>query len=152
MMVGCMPLASNRSAAPRRLPAITTTDVVPSPASTSCALLRSTSIFAAGCITLMLFNMVLPSFVIRFSPFPDCIILSIPRGPKDVLIASETARAAMMLADRTAIGFSLSWHGELADLWDFVFSQTNLECSIATGVTLYTESGGHVAYAFTVDE
>lgn len=35
MMVGCMPFCSIFSAAPRRLPARTTTDVVPSPASTS---------------------------------------------------------------------------------------------------------------------
>jgi hypothetical protein len=56
----------------------------------------------------MLFNIVLPSFVIKLSPLPDWIILSMPRGPSEVLIASETARAAMILADRTAIGFSLS--------------------------------------------
>ena len=32
---GCMPLDSNRSAAPSRAPQMTTTEVVPSPASTS---------------------------------------------------------------------------------------------------------------------
>ena len=37
MTVGCMPFVKSFSAAPRRLPAMTTTDVVPSPASTSCA-------------------------------------------------------------------------------------------------------------------
>lgn len=42
---------------------MTTTDVVPSPASTSCAALRSTNIFAAGCITAISFNIVFPSFV-----------------------------------------------------------------------------------------
>lgn len=58
-----LPLPSNFSAAPRRLPAITTTDVVPSPASISCALARSTNILAAGCITLMSLSMVFPSLV-----------------------------------------------------------------------------------------
>ncbi|KAG9796006.1 hypothetical protein KCU88_g341, partial [Aureobasidium melanogenum] len=70
--------------------------------------LRSTSIFAAGCMTLILFSIVLPSFVIRFSPLPVCIILSIPRGPSEVRMASATARAARILAVRTAMGFSLS--------------------------------------------
>jgi hypothetical protein len=42
------------------------------------------------------------------SPFPVCIILSIPLGPKDVRMESETALAAIMFAVRTAIGFSLS--------------------------------------------
>jgi len=63
MTVGCMPLPSNRSAAPRRLPAITTTDVVPSPASMSWACARSTSIFAEGCMTLIWFSIVAPSLV-----------------------------------------------------------------------------------------
>ena len=43
MIVGWIPFSSNFSAAPNRLPAITTTDVVPSPASMSCATDRSTS-------------------------------------------------------------------------------------------------------------
>lgn len=43
MMVGWMPLPSNFSAAPRKDPAKTTTEVVPSPASMSCAAERSTS-------------------------------------------------------------------------------------------------------------
>jgi hypothetical protein len=76
MTEGCMPFPSNLSAAPNKLPAITTTDVVPSPASTSWAAERSTSIFAEGCITAMLFNIVDPSFVIIVSPFDVCIILS----------------------------------------------------------------------------
>ena len=42
-MVGWIPLLSIFSAAPNRLPAKTTTEVVPSPASTSCAAERSTS-------------------------------------------------------------------------------------------------------------
>jgi hypothetical protein len=43
IIVGCIPFCSIFSAAPRRLPASTTTEVVPSPASTSCAAERSTS-------------------------------------------------------------------------------------------------------------
>ena len=43
MMVGCMPFCNIFSAAPRNAPARTTTEVVPSPASTSCAADRSTS-------------------------------------------------------------------------------------------------------------
>lgn len=43
IMVGWIPLLSIFSAAPNRLPANTTTEVVPSPASTSCAADRSTS-------------------------------------------------------------------------------------------------------------
>ena len=43
MIVGCIPFCSIFSAAPRKLPAKTTTDVVPSPASTSWAAERSTS-------------------------------------------------------------------------------------------------------------
>ena len=87
-----MPLASNRSAAPNKLPQITTTEVVPSPASTSWALDSWTNILAVGCMTDMLFNIVLPSFVIMVSPLPLRIILSIPRGPNDVLMASATAK------------------------------------------------------------
>ena len=41
--VGCIPLASNLDAASNKEPAITTTVVVPSPASISCALDNSTN-------------------------------------------------------------------------------------------------------------
>ena len=43
MMVGWIPFSSNFCAEESKLPAITTTDVVPSPASMSCALDNSTS-------------------------------------------------------------------------------------------------------------
>lgn len=43
MIVGCMPFWSIFSAAPSKAPARTTTEVVPSPASMSCAAERSTS-------------------------------------------------------------------------------------------------------------
>lgn len=129
---------SRRSAAPRRLPQITTTDVVPSPASTSWAPAKLTSIFAVGCITDMLLSMVCPSLVMIVSPFPLRIILSMPRGPREVRTASATANiqsqqarfnigskglaiivplAATMLDDRTAIGFSLSYKTLVGVIW-----------------------------------
>lgn len=91
MTEGWMPLDRSRSAAPSRLPHITTTDVVPSPASMSCAVDRLTNILAVGCKTDMLRSIVLPSFVIIVSPLPLRIILSIPRGPNEVRMASATA-------------------------------------------------------------
>ncbi|KAH3663770.1 hypothetical protein OGAPHI_005173 [Ogataea philodendri] len=107
MMVGWMPLLSSFSAAPSKAPVITTTDVVPSPASTSWAPERSTNILAAGCNTAMCFKIVCPSFEMITSPRPVLIILSIPFGPNDVRTASATARAARMFALRTSCGFSL---------------------------------------------
>ena len=91
MTEGWMPLPSSLSAAPSKLPQRTTTEVVPSPASTSWACDSWTSILAVGCMTDMLFNIVLPSLVMMVSPFPLLIILSIPRGPREVLTASATA-------------------------------------------------------------
>lgn len=91
MTEGWMPLPRSLSAAPSKLPQMTTTEVVPSPASMSWAVERLTSIFAVGCITDMLFSMVLPSFVIIVSPLPLWIILSMPLGPREVRMASATA-------------------------------------------------------------
>ncbi|KNC31232.1 hypothetical protein FF38_14338 [Lucilia cuprina] len=91
MAVGWMPLCKSFSQASNKAPAITTTEVVPSPASTSWARLSSTNILAAGCKTFICFKMVAPSLVMDTSPFPDWIILSMPRGPKLVRMASETA-------------------------------------------------------------
>uniref|UniRef100_A0A147BV85 Putative secreted protein n=1 Tax=Ixodes ricinus TaxID=34613 RepID=A0A147BV85_IXORI len=108
MIVGWMPLRSNLAAASSRLPQITTTEVVPSPASTSCALDSSTSILAAGCSTCICFRMVAPSLVMVTSPLAAWIILSIPRGPRLVRMASATALAAVMLLWRTWDGLSLS--------------------------------------------
>lgn len=65
---GWIPFPNSLSAAPNKLPQMTTTDVVPSPASTSCAAERSTNIFAEGCMTAILFSIVFPSFVIRVPP------------------------------------------------------------------------------------
>mmetsp|Transcript_41360 Transcript_41360/g.113800 ORF Transcript_41360/g.113800 Transcript_41360/m.113800 type:complete len:315 (+) Transcript_41360:1237-2181(+) len=101
MTVGWMPFLSRMSAAFSSAPAMTVTVVVPSPASMSCDLDRSTSILAVGCETSICFKMVAPSLVIITSPCPLWIILSMPRGPRLVRTASATARAAMMLLSRT---------------------------------------------------
>ncbi len=106
MMVGWMPLLSIFSAAPSRLPATTTTEVVPSPASTSCACESSTSMRAAGCMTAMCLRMVAPSLVMTTSPLDVWIILSIPLGPSEVRTASLTALAADRLDLRTSSGLS----------------------------------------------
>lgn len=94
--VGWIPLLSIFSAAPNRLPAKTTTEVVPSPASTSCAADRSTSyrkcapsatfdkismdfyrrtILAAGWSAWMLRRMVAPSLVTMTSPLEVWILM-----------------------------------------------------------------------------
>ncbi|KAH3658801.1 hypothetical protein OGATHE_006527 [Ogataea polymorpha] len=107
MIVGWIPLFRSFSAAPSKAPVITTTEVVPSPASTSCAPDKSTSILAAGCRTAICLRIVWPSLEMITSPRPVLIILSMPFGPKDVLMASATALAAKMFALRTSCGFSL---------------------------------------------
>mmetsp|Transcript_49812 Transcript_49812/g.97440 ORF Transcript_49812/g.97440 Transcript_49812/m.97440 type:complete len:205 (-) Transcript_49812:90-704(-) len=107
--VGCMPLLRRSPQASRRAPATTHTLVVPSPASTSWLLLISTSIFAAGWSTFILDRIVAPSLLMRTSPSPSCISLSMPRGPKEVRIAAATAFAATILDIRTSLPFCLSW-------------------------------------------
>lgn len=47
---------------------LTVTEVVPSPAAASCERASSTSILAAGCVTVILFRMVAPSLVMTTSP------------------------------------------------------------------------------------
>lgn len=49
------------------------------------------TILAVGWMTDIWLRMVAPSFVMVTSPFPDWIILSIPRGPREVRTASATA-------------------------------------------------------------
>mmetsp|Transcript_10928 Transcript_10928/g.32507 ORF Transcript_10928/g.32507 Transcript_10928/m.32507 type:complete len:276 (-) Transcript_10928:111-938(-) len=106
--VGWTPLSSNSCVFFSNAPQMTTTDVVPSPATTSCDLESSTSIFAAGCVTVMRCKMVAPSFVMMTLPSGEAIILSMPRGPRDVRTASATAFAASMLVVRTSFFFVLS--------------------------------------------
>mmetsp|Transcript_23691 Transcript_23691/g.27421 ORF Transcript_23691/g.27421 Transcript_23691/m.27421 type:complete len:203 (-) Transcript_23691:31-639(-) len=107
IIVGWMPFIRSSSTAFRRAPHKTTTDVVPSPASTSWALDSSTSILAHGCVTCNLLTIVAPSLEITTSPFGSMIILSIPRGPSDVRTQSATALAAEMLLRRVSMDFSL---------------------------------------------
>jgi|688.fasta_scaffold2589321_1 hypothetical protein len=70
---GWIPLFISSWAALSKAPAITTTDVVPSPASISYAFEISTSIFAIGWITSICFRIVAPSFVIKTLPFESAI-------------------------------------------------------------------------------
>lgn len=67
--VGWIPLSKRFYVASKRAPAMTTTLVVPSPASISCALLISTNILAVGWMSSICFIIVAPSLVIRTSPF-----------------------------------------------------------------------------------
>lgn len=68
MAAGWIPLLRSSWHALRSAPAMTTTDVVPSPASISYALEISTSILAVGWMTSSLLKIVAPSFVIRTLP------------------------------------------------------------------------------------
>mmetsp|Transcript_46781 Transcript_46781/g.106181 ORF Transcript_46781/g.106181 Transcript_46781/m.106181 type:complete len:261 (-) Transcript_46781:51-833(-) len=106
MVCGWMPFERRRSAACSSAPAMTTTEVVPSPASTSCAFESSTIIFAVGWVSFICCRMVAPSLEMRTSPLGSWIILSMPFGPKDVLTVSATALAARMFVMRTSMPFS----------------------------------------------
>jgi len=66
--LGWMPRERSWWHALRSEPAITTTLVVPSPASTSCDLDNSTIIFAVGCVTDICRRIVAPSLVMITSP------------------------------------------------------------------------------------
>mmetsp|Transcript_35888 Transcript_35888/g.89420 ORF Transcript_35888/g.89420 Transcript_35888/m.89420 type:complete len:233 (+) Transcript_35888:1248-1946(+) len=103
---GWSPLLRSISAAPSSAPAMTTTDVVPSPASTSCALDNSTNILAVGCCTAICLSMVAPSLVITTPSLASWIILSMPLGPRLVRMASATALAATMFCRLTSFVFS----------------------------------------------
>mmetsp|Transcript_94239 Transcript_94239/g.228829 ORF Transcript_94239/g.228829 Transcript_94239/m.228829 type:complete len:201 (-) Transcript_94239:101-703(-) len=109
MTVGCTPRVSSETHLLRSEPHSTVTDVVPSPATMSWDLDSSTSIFAVGWNTCMWLRIVAPSLVMITSPLSAWIILSMPRGPSDVRIASATDLAAMMLDMRTSRSFSRSW-------------------------------------------
>lgn len=103
--LGWIPFSNKVSAAFKRAPAKTTTEVVPSPASTSWAFEIYTSILAVGWTTSIFWRIVAPSLVIRVYPLPSLIILSIPLGPRLVLIQSATALAAWMFVERTSLDF-----------------------------------------------
>ena len=74
-----------------------TAEVVPSPTSLSVAFETSTSIFAAGCWTSISLSMVAPSLVMVTSPSESTSILSMPRGPTELLTISAISFAAWML-------------------------------------------------------
>ena len=106
MVVGCSPRSISRSAFSRNAPARMTTEVVPSPASTSWALDVWISRLAVGCITERFFRMVAPSFVMMTSPLAVSSSLSMPLGPRLVLMIMEMLLAALMLDIRTSSVFS----------------------------------------------
>ncbi len=91
MATGCTPLDNNVPQASSNAPAMTTTVVVPSPASMSWDWDSSTNILAAGWRTFILDKMVAPSLEMRTSPLESSMSLSIPRGPRDVRTALATA-------------------------------------------------------------
>jgi hypothetical protein len=66
---------------------------------------------------------VAPSFVIITSPFESFIILSIPRGPKDVRTVSATALAAAMFVTRMFLDFSFAtpFSGVAAFIYTMIF-------------------------------
>mmetsp|Transcript_21870 Transcript_21870/g.55480 ORF Transcript_21870/g.55480 Transcript_21870/m.55480 type:complete len:215 (-) Transcript_21870:12-656(-) len=97
MTVGWKSRMSSGSATCSISPAITITDVVPSPTSSSCARESSTIDFAPGCETSTSRRIALPSFVITIPPVGSSSILSIDLGPSVVRIMSATALPAVML-------------------------------------------------------
>ena len=96
-IVGCTSLSISSWAFSNNAPDNTTDVVVPSPTSLSVVFATSTIIFPAGCCISISFKIVAPSFVIVTSPKPSTSILSIPRGPNDVLTNCATSVAANML-------------------------------------------------------
>lgn len=72
--------------------------VVPSPTSSSCVLLNSIILFAAGCATSISLKIEFPSLVRTIPPIGSRIILSIAFGPRQVRMTSETVLEAWMLA------------------------------------------------------
>lgn len=68
--------------------------VVPSPTSSSCVLLNSIILFAAGCATSISLKIEFPSLVRTIPPIGSRIILSIAFGPRQVRMTSETVLEA----------------------------------------------------------
>mmetsp|Transcript_23360 Transcript_23360/g.79469 ORF Transcript_23360/g.79469 Transcript_23360/m.79469 type:complete len:292 (-) Transcript_23360:602-1477(-) len=97
MRMGWTPMSIIASASPSSAPASTTTPVVPSPTSSSWEMARETISAATSFWTSTRSRISRPSFVIVTSPPGDCIILSMPVGPREVERTRETARAAEML-------------------------------------------------------
>ena len=106
IIVGWIPFDNNSEHACNNAPAMTQIPVVPSPASISCDFDNCTNICAVGWNTCNCDKMVAPSLVINTSPSPFWIILSIPRGPRDVLTVSATALAAIIFDMRTSLSLA----------------------------------------------
>ena len=71
------------------------TVVVPSPTSSSCVLLSSIMLFAAGCATSISRKIAWPSFVRTIPPIGSSSILSMAFGPRHDLIISATLYATI---------------------------------------------------------
>mmetsp|Transcript_51907 Transcript_51907/g.135437 ORF Transcript_51907/g.135437 Transcript_51907/m.135437 type:complete len:142 (-) Transcript_51907:3497-3922(-) len=80
-----MPFSINFSACFNKLAVIIIIPVVPSPISSSCDLDKLTNIFSTEFFTSIDDNIVAPSFVMIIFPFFSFIILSIPKGPNELL-------------------------------------------------------------------
>ena len=102
MRLGWIFLFKSVSAASNKAPANITTDVVPSPASISYALDVYINNLALGCNTDKFFIIVAPSLVTITSPLEVSRSLSIPFGPREVLIISAIAFAANIFDYRTS--------------------------------------------------
>ena len=87
--------------------AIITTDVVPSPTSSSYNYDNFTIILADGCSTSIYLNIVAPSLVIVTSPISSTNILSNPYGPKDVFTIDANDYTAVILAYLTSFPYAL---------------------------------------------
>ena len=91
-----IPSSNNSSALLNNSPAMTTTEVVPSPTMSSCFFAVSTSILAAGWLISISLMIVAPSLVTVTSPNELTNILSIPLGPKVVLTIPDNTLAAVI--------------------------------------------------------
>ena len=78
-----------------RIPNIMTV-VVPSPTSSSCVLLNSIMLFAAGCATSISRKIAWPSLVSTMPPIGSSSIFSIALGPRHDRMISATVLAAVM--------------------------------------------------------
>merc|ERR1719414_2226403 len=91
MVVGCILSLRNGNDRDMISAAKTTTEVVPSPTSSSWVRAISMSILAAGFWTVISRKMALPSLVMTIPPIGSISILSMALGPRQVRIKSPTA-------------------------------------------------------------
>jgi hypothetical protein len=79
------------------------TVVVPSPTSSSCVLLNSIMLFAAGCATSISRRMAWPSFVRTIPPMGSSSIFSIAFGPRQDRMISATLHNKSALAPNNVV-------------------------------------------------